>query len=164
MAGALVHTVDDKGEIHVHVLVRLLVIFFSHACSVYCAGHYRERYNAVWNVTFLYTILLKGAIILTKYRCAYFIIWEYNCSSSWLKTFRLGSNKQQAFLHIYFAPVHFTGYIDLLKQTYRCCFIRSCFFLCPAHSLLFVSSGCDVFIYKDSRHMPHFMNRFLCRG
>ena len=28
MAGALVHTVDDKGEIHVHVLVRLLVVFF----------------------------------------------------------------------------------------------------------------------------------------
>lgn len=75
MAGALVHTVDDKGEIHVHVLVRLLVVFFfSRAYSVYCAGRYRERYNAVWNVTFLYTILLKGAIILTKYGCAYFII------------------------------------------------------------------------------------------
>lgn len=155
MAGALVHTVDDKGEIHVHVLVRLLVVFFSHACSVYCAGHYRERYNAVWNVTFLYTILLKGAIILTKYRCAYFIIWEYNCSSSWLKTFRLGSNKQQAFLHIYFAPGHFTGYIDLLKQTYPCCFIRSCFFCAQLihFSLFRLALMCSFIRTRDTCHI-----------
>lgn len=62
MVGVLVYIVDDKGEIYVYVFVRLLVVFFFYVCSVYCVGYYRERYNVVWNVIFLYIILLKGVL------------------------------------------------------------------------------------------------------
>ena len=131
----LIHTIDYKGEI----LVGLLFSFFP-VLVIFIALSATERDT-------------------TQYEMLHFRIWL------WLRSFHYWSIKLLLYTTGNFGPEQQQTTSILIHLLSTCIFYRSyrsiktdipllfhmkLFFLCPAHSLLFVSCGSDMFIYKET--------------